>query len=403
MHTLTVGMQWHNKKSSAPEGESRACSRGVLTLFLGACLLALLAPARGRAEEAPADSPTSPQEQAAPPEAEESGVVRILVNGYLSQAFAISDGNQIAGIPKQGTADYRTAAVQMRAEITPQDKFSVKLRHERVGQSGLQALQPDVAFDWIFYEHQMGATAIKVGRVKIPFGIYNEVRDVGTLLPFYRPSPNFYGEGAFTTETVDGAVVSHVFDVGSWRLDGDLHYGNWRFIDRVGNTFRRRDVRNSRGAELWVKTPISSLRVGAGAIHYDVLDLGNPGHASHWKTHHFSLDGEFGRVMAQVEYKYIDFAEGTYVAGYAHLGVKVADKVTLNAQYDYADLNIDFFRSGRFDTDRVLGVSYAFRLDLVLKMEHHWNEGFTSEEPAQNFFAPAVRSRFAILSLSTSF
>src|SRR5882724_11493390 len=33
----------------------------------------------------------------------------LVIHGFLSQAYAFSDGNQIIGIPKQGTADYRAA------------------------------------------------------------------------------------------------------------------------------------------------------------------------------------------------------------------------------------------------------------------------------------------------------
>src|SRR5258708_6414715 len=95
---------------------------------------------------------------AAPPDApkgaEPAEGPKITINGYLSQAYAISDGNQITGIPKQGTADYRTAAVQIRADMTAQDTFSVKFRHERIGESPFQAFQPDVALDWVFYEHK---------------------------------------------------------------------------------------------------------------------------------------------------------------------------------------------------------------------------------------------------------
>jgi hypothetical protein len=66
-------------------------------------------------------------------------------------------------------------------------------------------------------------------------------------------------------------------------------------------------------------------------------------------------------------------------------------------------LDINFFREGDFDDDRALGVNYAVRPDCVLKLEHHWNEGFTPEVPRQNFFAPKLETRYWIASLSASF
>ncbi len=336
--------------------------------------------------------------QSDPAAEEESEGIALTIHGYLTQAYAQSDGNEIAGISEDGTADYRAAAIQIRAGISEEDSFAVQFSHERFGESGLKAFQADVALDWIFYDHRFGDSGIKVGRVPIPFGIYNEVRDVGTLLPFYRPSINFYGEGAYTSETVDGIVLSHTFDLGDWNLAGDLHYGNWEFINRSGR-FAKRKVRDSIGVELWLETPVPGLRIGAGGMRFDVEEPDG----FRWKTYHISAQGQFGRVEANAEYKWIDFVEGTYDAGYLHLGVRATDKIVVNGQYDYSDLNIDFFREGDFDDDAALGVNYSVRPDLVVKLEHHWNEGFTPEVPAQNFFAPKLETRYWLLSLSASF
>ncbi|HEV8579126.1 MAG TPA: hypothetical protein VGX68_08585 [Thermoanaerobaculia bacterium] len=369
--------------------------RVILAGCLAACILLLAHTGRAAAQE----TPPPPDTGEASFQEQEAGGPRITIHGYLSQAYAATDGNLIAGIPEEGTADYRTAALQIRADLGKQDTFALQLSHERLGESGLQAFQDDVALDWLFYERRFGNSAVKVGRVQIPFGIYNEVRDVGTLLPFYRPSTNFYGEGAYTSETVDGIVLSHTFALGgAWQLDGDLHYGNWEFINRSGAFFKLK-VRNSIGVELWLDTPVPGLRIGAGGMRYDVLEPDG----NRWKTYHVSLEEEIGRFVSHVEYKKIDFAEGTYDAGYIHLGVQATDKITVNGQYEYSDLNIDFFREGDFDDDTALGVNYAFRPDLVLKLEHHWNEGYTPEDPPQNFFAPKPETRYWIVSLSTSF
>jgi hypothetical protein len=389
-------MRWTGRPIERPLAAGRR-RRGPAALALAGCLLALLAAGAARAQE-PAPPAGSAVEAPSPPAEERSGP-KIIIHGFLTQAYARADSGQILGIPEKGTADYRAAALQVRADLTDNDIFAIQLQHERFGDSVVQGFHSDVELDWLFYEHRWGDSAVKIGKVQIPFGIYNEVRDVGTLLPFYRPSPNFYGEGAFTSETVDGIVLSHTFNLGrSWQLDGDLHYGNWEYINR-SSTFEKRKVRNSTGVELWLSTPVPGLRVGAGAMRYDV----DPPDGLRWETYHVSMEAEFGRFVTHAEYKNIDFGQGTYDAGYAHLGFRATDKITINAQLDRSNLNIDFFRDGKFDTDKALGVNYAFRNDLVLKAEYHWNEGYTPEVPQQDFFAPAVKTNYGILSLSTSF
>jgi hypothetical protein len=386
------------------DGRTQSAQSRFILLALGVLLASWsFAPGALRAETSPQPPPAAEEEPAAPA-ADEPFDTKVSIHGYLSQAYAQSDGNEIAGTTESGTADYRTAAIQIRAEVSPQDSFAVQFSHERLGKTGLQAFQEDVALDWIFYEHRFAdGLAVKVGKVQIPFGIYNEVRDVGTLFPFYRPSSNFYGEGSYTSETVDGVVLSRSFQLGgSWRLDGDLHYGNWEFVSR-SNGFFLNKVQNSRGVELWLQTPVSGLRIGAGGMRYDVLAGGSEDKTIGWKTYHVSAAWESGRVAAHAEYKKIDFGGGDYNAGYLHVGVNATDKLSIHGQIDRADLNIDFFRSGDFDDDHALAVDYAFRPDLVLKLEHHWNEGFTPEVPTQNFFAPAPKTRYWIASLSATF
>jgi hypothetical protein len=309
------------------------------------------------------------------------------------------------GITEDGTMDYRTAALQIRADITDKDAFVVQLSHERLGQSPLMKFQEDVKLDWIFYEHAFGESAVKVGRVQIPFGIYNEVRDVGTILPFFRPSLDFYGEGSFNSETVDGIVLSHTFGPwGSWSLDGDVHYGNFEFVGTDYEYFRS-EVRDSRGIELWLQTPLSGLRIGAGAMSFDVHDTRQPSNVNvPWSVYHVSLTGAFGRFVTNAEYSYWNEGKWDWETLYVHLGYAITDRITVNGQVDTANLTVeDIGFDDEADNDRTLGVNYAFRPDLVLKAEHHWNKGYYSENPLADIFAPPLRTRFWILSLSTSF
>ena len=60
------------------------------------------------------------------------------------------------------------------------------------------------------------------------------MRDVGTVSPL-SPAAGPLGEGSFTTETVDGILLSHRFDLSqSWALSADVYYGNWSFVDTTG-------------------------------------------------------------------------------------------------------------------------------------------------------------------------
>ena len=369
------------------------------------CILVLLSQRAAAQGEPPAVKPSPPEGKESGQGTDDSAGVKIFLNGYLTQAYAISDGNQILGIPKQGTADYRTAAVQMRADMTPQDTFSVKLRHERIGESPYQAFQPEVALDWLFYQHRFDDSVIRVGRVKIPFGLFNEVRDVGALLPFYRAPADFYGAGSFTTETVDGALVNHSFDFGrGWQLDGDVYFGNWEFVANESEGVFRSKARNTLGVELRLATPLTGLQLSVGGMDFKVVKeevlqtVTTPS-----KSYHVSLEESYRRLVARVEYKYRHTADAKIASGYVQMGFRLTDKLTANVQMERFHLVIEELPSGvDQDKDCALGLSYAFRVGLVLKLEHHWNRGF-GQEPPSSIFGPKHDTRYGILSLATSF
>src|SRR6185295_2209749 len=98
----------------------------------------------------------------------------ITVHGFLTQAYASTDGHQFVGITEGGTTDYRSAALQLRADMTRKDSFAILIAHERLGESPVMSFRDEVELDWLFYEHRFASSAVKVGRVQIPFGIYNE-------------------------------------------------------------------------------------------------------------------------------------------------------------------------------------------------------------------------------------
>ena len=76
------------------------------------------------------------------------------VHGFLTQAFAISDGNQILGIDKDGTTDYRNLALQFRYDMNDQSNVVIQFEHRRMGESPVLKLQQDVELDWGFFEYR---------------------------------------------------------------------------------------------------------------------------------------------------------------------------------------------------------------------------------------------------------
>ncbi|MCG3110466.1 MAG: hypothetical protein MCM46_01470 [Candidatus Manganitrophus sp. SB1] len=339
------------------------------------------------------------------------GESNLSIYGYLTQAYANSSGGQILGIPQDGTTDYRTAALMFRYKMTAKDTFVLQLNHERLGESPL-ADDHTVEMDWLYYQHQLSdSVIIKIGKIPIPNGIYNEVMDAGTVLPFYRPASQFYGEVAFSSETVDGGVIAHSLPLGAWELQTEIYAGEWDFVYVIDGVVTPVRSKSALGAQLWLQTPIEGLRLGLGGNHtvdHDVPTV-PPGHKQSQKDLHASLDADFEHFLFQVEYrksdsKYHDFQDYYALAG-ARLG-----KFQFNVMAEIATLDLPTvvvpglnFMDLKLHRDYAVGVNYKFRPDLVLKVEGHQVKTLNTEEPIVPLFMDPIKVKYYIVSLSTSF
>lgn len=344
------------------------------------------------------------------------------IHGYLTQAYAKSrfakvpvlplppppfgpggvgpfgispDGNEESlGIPEDGTTNYRFLALQFRYEMSPKDVFVVQFSSRTLGFSGIQQFEDEIELDWAFYERRLGdSTSLKIGRVQIPFGIYNEYRDVGTLLPFYRPAFIRYKEATFTSETVDGLSLGHeFFSDNDWNLDAVAYAGEWESIQFVPNGGEDESgvvrAKKGYGFQLWLNTPLPDFRIGGGLLSFEVQsDLTGLQNLERRNIWHASLDATFGRVTFQAEWddesSLISFGGLESVIDatdwYVLAGVRVTEKFRIWGQYERGDfkLSANAFLyplewTGRID--RGVSLNYSFTPSLVLKAEYHWTE-----------------------------
>lgn len=329
------------------------------------------------------------------------------IHGFLTQAYATANflegglaprsADELAlGIPEDGTFDYRFLALQFRYELTAKDNLVVQLSSRSLGDAPVGKVEDEIELDWAFFEHRFGDhSGIKVGRVQIPIGIYNEVRDVGTLLPFYRPPFSFYREGSFTTETVDGLLLYKTFFSDStWSLEADVYTGEWTQLEvsptdpELAGLARAKDAV---GFQLWLSTPVSGLRFGLGG-HRKRLEGGvfrppgveDPHVIEDW---YVSLDGTFDRFVIRSEYHEFDPVLQLPVvedfldlsAWYVQFGYMATEKLELWAQLEGAGVEADSVLHTRPEDldareDLGLALKYLFRPDIALKIEHHWVE-----------------------------
>ena len=370
---------------------------------------------------------------------------KLQVHGYLTQGFGATDSLPILGIGSRGSADYRAAALQLRLAATSHDIAVVQLANRRMGVSQLNAMASSVVdVQWAYYQRRLpaGLTA-KLGRAPVPRGIFNEVRKVGTVLPFYRAPYNFYTE---SFETVDGALLRHDASLGAWALETSAFAGTMPFMQKataavyqptfglVNGAPRMTGVRPvgrdttylmdrridaTLGGQLWLSTPVEGLRVGLGGTRGSLNSLreysGQPGRVTS-SIVQGAVDGNFARFQLRGEWEQQQAGEFLYTAHYGQGGVKLTDKLSLNVQREEAQVHVAYpapiqmpdgrvtagptsRRAYRLVRDVAVGANYAFRPDVILKVEGHDNKGANYDRSVEG----APRGRYFLTSLALSF
>lgn len=335
------------------------------------------------------------------------------VHGYLTQAFAKSNGPQIFGIPGNGTTDYRRAALLLRFTPSTKDSLVIQLAHRKLGLSPIGAIDPDVKVDWAFYERDLSnAVSVRVGRLPLPMGSQNETRYVGILLPFYRAAYNFYQEGSFTSETIDGLGLTYARSTSSWRIEVSAYAGGFTMVEFAPETgVARPRAEGAIGGQVWITPPVEGLKVGFGANRFELRgtllvadgqDVGNAFFPSiEYARSRVKLRSEFRRSKLRDAQVVLD---GYYFYG----GASLTSRLWIHGQFDSSRVKATVAPGVVVDLkpyhkDRAVGATFAIRPDVVMKGEYHWARTQLLEGPGHVSGSGLRPVNYGILSMSVAF
>jgi hypothetical protein len=346
---------------------------------------------------------------------------RITWHASLNAGYGRSSDLPTMGIPLKGTTDYRVFTLQTRVKLAEKDQLVVQFFNRRFGASPLAGAINDVVAQWAYWDHRFSvgdaAGTVRIGRTPLPRGLLNEVRYIGSVLPFFRPSMEVYGD-AF--DALDGTVVSLRQPIGKFTLEGHSFFGGteWRSIvtTTAGLEPRIQRMENLYGSQLYLDVPFANIRLGGYAARMEVRTSTTKG----MMTNTFlSAQSQFSRFTLR--------AEQSNLNGYTpardnhHLYVQAVGQVTSRLQLAAERTRS---RSRLFFTNPALAavlpsVTSVGGAAIVqvspntqLKFEHHWRAGYvydsnvatvTSQVPPNVVLAPERSTRYWIASIAASF
>ncbi|MHB1091691.1 hypothetical protein [Thiobacillus sp.] len=115
---------------------------------------------------------------------------RYQIQGFAAQGLIGSTNNNFFGDSRDGVSTrFTEAGLHGTWQALDAVRLSGQILYRRAGESDQDGVRVDYAqTDWQFYQTEASQLGLKFGKVKLPYGLYNETRDVpftrsGILLP----------------------------------------------------------------------------------------------------------------------------------------------------------------------------------------------------------------------------
>ncbi len=187
------------------------------------------------------------------------------VHAFVSQGFIKSSSNNYLSYSQRGAFDYTEAAVNIAKNLTDDLRVGAQLFTRDLGPNGTFIPQ----FDWAYLDyHFRDWLGVRAGRVKIPFGLYNEGSEADqTRVPVLLPQSIYPIDHQDYLLAQSGAELYgnvRIGDAGAleYRAYGGTLQINAPTSTAAGVTVANVNVPFVWGGRLMWSTPVPGLQVG---------------------------------------------------------------------------------------------------------------------------------------------
>lgn len=209
------------------------------------------------------------------------GMADVQIHGFVSQGFMLSTRNNYLAKSKQGSAEFSEVGINFTAPVTEQLRLGVQLFSRDLGPIG----NYDVKADWFYLDYRIADwLGFRAGRIKVPYGLYNEINDVDSArVPILLPQSIYPTQNRDYLLAQTGAELYGRLDGGDAGALEYRAYGGTIYLDRpearpgAVAQLLEVDVPYVTGARLLWESPLEGLRLGGSvqALRLDtVFSLG---------------------------------------------------------------------------------------------------------------------------------
>ncbi|MEO6573540.1 MAG: hypothetical protein ABIP89_06860, partial [Polyangiaceae bacterium] len=206
----------------------------------------------------------------------EGDVASVDIHAFVSQGVILTtDNNYLSSSTKHGSLQFSEAGINFTKKLTDRLRVGVQLFAQNLGPTGNYTAK----MDWFYLDYHLADwLGFRAGRVKIPFGLYNELNDIDSArVPILLPQSVYPIDNRnYLLAQTGGELYGYLPSRAAGALEYRL-YGGTIFVPATtppGSPVQIQEVRVpylAGGRLLW-ETPLEGLRVG-GSIQALRLDL----------------------------------------------------------------------------------------------------------------------------------
>ncbi len=326
-------------------------------------------------------------------------------HGFISQGYFKSTANNWLGESQEGSFDFTEVGLNFTKSLSEKVDIGAQLFARKLGPN-----ENFIAhFDWFYANYQASNWfKFKVGRIKIPYGLYNEQSDIDAArVPILLPQSIYPVQSRNYLLAQNGVQVYGFGDLGKMgALDYHFYAGSIN-IDRPPITSTQEiitqiNVRYLYGGRLLWETPLEGLKAAftLQTVKVDIdaeLLATIPASITAPVTQYIgSLEYSFNRWLFAAEYAR-DYASTDNVTGpipetstisegyYAMLNYQITDSFAPGIYYSMT--TPDIMKRGSNEKrqgDFAFYFRYDFNVNWLLKLEGHLMNGTAGLDPTLN-------------------
>jgi hypothetical protein len=338
-----------------------------------------------------------------------SELASVEIHGFVSQGFILTKDNNYLSESTKGSFRFTEVGINFTKPLVDRLRLGIQLFAHDVGPRG----NFEAKMDWFYLDYRFRDwLGLRAGRVKVPFGLYNEINDVDAArVPVLLPQSVYPVQNRdYLLAQTGGELYGYARVGAAGALDYRL-YGGTIFLDATPQpgspiTVLELEVPYLFGGRLLWETPLDGLRAG-GSVQAlrldtkllrgaDVAEVGIPAvlwiASMEYAAHDLLVAAEYSRWHLKVEStdtRVFPNSKTVSERAYAMASYRMASWFQPGVYYSLLFPDVEK-RTGRENVqhDAALTLRYDINSHWLFKLEGHYMEGTAALSPTLNDNTP---------------